>query len=412
MHLRSTRSQLLITLAATLAIGAAAEIALRAANLRFDATFYVADAQLGWALRPGMEGWFVSEGRQFIRINSDGMRARQYAIHKPPDTLRIAVLGNSWTEALQVPLESDFCSVLERRLSGSPCVSGRRVEVLNFGVSGYATAQELLQLRTRVWKYDPDIILLAFYTARDILNNVRQFNTAADPAESPYFKFSGNRLVLDDSFLSLPQFRRSSMLMQGIRSDVADNVRLLQTTSHLVRLLRIAAAKATLSEGAPAAPRVDLEDAVYAPPVSAAIANAWKVTEGLLLLIRDQAAAHGAALLVVTLANRAQANPDLHGRQKHMETLGVPNLDYPDEHLRGFGAAAGIPVASLAHRLAEYAVQNRAYLNGFSNTAMGEGHWNELGHRVAGEAMADVVRSFFEGHRSAPHTLVVSTAHR
>ena len=413
MNVPSARVQLLITLAASLAIGAVAEVGLRAAHLRFDATFYVADPELGWALRPGLSGWMVSEGHQFVRINSDGMRAREYPIPKPANTLRIAVLGNSWTEALQVPMDSDFCSVMERKLSGSPCVGGRRVEVLNFGVSGYAMAQELLLLRTRVWKYKPDIVLVAFYTARDVLNNVRQFNTAADPGESPYFKFASDRLVLDDSFRSLPEFRRSSMMTQQIRSDAADNIRLLQTTSHVVRLLRIAAAKATLSEDTPAAGRpTNLEDAIYTPPASAAIANAWKVTEGLLQLMRDEVAAHNATFLVVTLANRAQANPDPGARRKHMEALGVQNLDYPDERLRDFGAAAGIPVTSLAHRLFEDAALNHAYLNGFPNTAMGEGHWNELGHRFAGEAMAGDVCSFLQTHGGAPRQLTVNTAHR
>ena len=413
MNPPSARFQLLVTLVAMVAIGAIAELVLRAANLRFDTTFYIADSQLGWALRPGLEGWMVSEGHQFVRINSDGMRAREFSARKPSGTLRIAVLGNSWTEALQVPMEKDFCSVLERKLSGSPCAGGRRVEVLNFGVSGYAMAQELLELRTRVWKYNPDIVLVAFYTARDVLNNVRQFNTAADPAESPYFKFSGDRLVLDDSFRSLPEFRRSSMLTQRIRSDVDDNVRILQTTSHVVRLLRIAAAKATLSEDTSAGGGgIGLEDAIYSPLVSPAIANAWKVTERLLLLMRDEAASHNTPLLVVTLANRAQVNPDAGARRKLMETLGVGNLDYPDERLQALGASAGIAVTSLAHRLSEYAQRNQAFLNGFPNTAMGQGHWNELGHRVAGEAIADDVCSFLQTHRPAQVQSAANTPSR
>lgn len=412
MTLSSARAQLLVMLAATIAIGVVAEAGLRTADLRFDATFYVADPQLGWALRPGIEGWFVSEGRQFIRINSNGMRAREFAIPKPPGTVRIAVLGNSWTEALQVPLDETFCSVLERRLSGAPCVSGRRVEVLNFGVSGYATAQELIQLRTRVWKFQPDLVLLAFYTARDILNNVREFNNAADPGQSPYFRFAGNRLVLDSSFRNLPQFGRSSILTQKLRFDVADHCRLLQSTNYLVRLLRVAAAKATLSAKAPAAGQPKLENIVYAPPASPTIANAWKITEGLLSLMRDEVAGHGAEFLVVTLANRAQTHPDVRVRRRLEDELGVQTLDYADDRVRAFGASAGIPVTSLAHRLEAYAVQTKAYLNGFPNTAMGEGHWNELGHRLAGEAMADDVASLLEGRREAGRAINPSLARR
>lgn len=412
MNLRSARVQLLITLGATAAIAAVGELGLRTAGVRFDATFYAPDRQLGWALRPGVEGWFVSEGSQFVRINSDGMRAREYAIHKSPNTIRIAVLGNSWTEALQVPVEKTFCSILERRLSGSPCASGRNVEVLNFGVSGYATAQELLQLRTRIWKYDPDIVLVAFYTLRDVLNNIRRFNSAANPAQSPYFVFAGDRLVLDDAFRNLPQIEAASSFRARIRGDVADRLRLFQAANRLVRLLRIGAAKATMSTAVATAPRGLPEDAIYAPPASTEIAEAWNVTEGLLLLVRDEVAAHNAALLIVTLANRTQTHPDITTRQRYMERLGVSSLDYADQRIRAFGASSGIRVTSLAQRLAARASENGTFLNGFPNTASGEGHWNEIGHQAAGDAIADDVCSLLQGGGAPPGRIATSTARR
>jgi len=38
-------------------------------------------------------------------------------------------------------------------------------------------------------------------------------------------------------------------------------------------------------------------------------------------------------------------------------------------------------------RLQEYADQNKAYLHGFAGD-IGNGHWNQLGHRIAGELIA------------------------
>jgi hypothetical protein len=45
---------------------------------------------------------------------------------------------------MQVPMHQNFCAVLEHELSH--CL-GRPVEVINFGVSGYSTAQEFITLR-------------------------------------------------------------------------------------------------------------------------------------------------------------------------------------------------------------------------------------------------------------------------
>ena len=58
---------------------------------------------------------------------------------------------------MQVPLDKTYCSVLERKLSEDNCVGEKRVEVLNFGVAGYSTGQELLLLRKDIWNYHPGL---------------------------------------------------------------------------------------------------------------------------------------------------------------------------------------------------------------------------------------------------------------
>jgi hypothetical protein len=58
--------------------------------------------------------------------------------HDHARTLRIAVLGDSFAEALQITMEEAFWSV---ELQGCPSLAGREPEVINFGVSGYGTAQ-------------------------------------------------------------------------------------------------------------------------------------------------------------------------------------------------------------------------------------------------------------------------------
>ena len=51
--------------------------------------------------------------------------------------------GDSFAEALQVPMEDTFWAILEREIKECTAVAGREPEV-NFGVSGYGTAQELI----------------------------------------------------------------------------------------------------------------------------------------------------------------------------------------------------------------------------------------------------------------------------
>jgi hypothetical protein len=384
----ATKKELILAALVTLSLPVLAEIGLRAARVAFEPQLYTADRQMGWSLRPGAEGVVVGETRQYVQINDHGFRDVPRSYEKPAKTVRVAVLGNSWTEALQVPRENTYCSVLERRLAGLPCFSGRRVEVLNFGVSGYSTAQELLLLRQEVWKYQPDIVIVAFYSARDVANNVRQFNNAADPEQSPYFVYRGDRLVLDSSFQALPAVQPRQIQLQKIRCIVNEHIRVLQAVNTLVRYGRAQVAMAAIKERAAVAGVDSLEHAVYVPPSRPTLEEAWHVTEGLLLAIRDESRAHGAQFRIVTLANRPQVIPDLEKRTAFMRSLGVTDLSYADQRINALGAREGIPVTNLAPALAAYAESHREFLNGFNATNLGGGHWNETGHRLAAETLA------------------------
>jgi hypothetical protein len=97
---------------------AVAEIVVRLAGLA-PADFYTYDAYLGWAMEPGTSGWQEQEGRAYVQVNRDGFRGPDYLRQKPVDTLRIAVLGDSVTEAQQVPYEDTFCAIITAPARGS-----------------------------------------------------------------------------------------------------------------------------------------------------------------------------------------------------------------------------------------------------------------------------------------------------
>ncbi|MGB7846170.1 MAG: SGNH/GDSL hydrolase family protein [Candidatus Acidiferrum sp.] len=371
-----------------LALPSLSEVALRVANVRFGPQLYAPDRGRGWVLRPGVSGVLAGENREFIRINSHGFRDQERTYDKPANSVRIAVLGNSWTEALQVPLDKTFCSVLERKLTERSCYSSERVEVLNFGVAGYSTAQELLTVQQEIWKYHPDVILVAFYPARDVANNVRELNNAVNPEQSPYFVFRGGNLVLDDSFRALPALEEQQIRSQNIRHQVSQRVRVLQAVSALERFAKIRMAMATVKQRAERSGIGNVEYGIYASPSRPDMQEAWSVTEGLLLAIRDDVRAHGAEFRIVTLATRPQVLPDPARRAELMCKLGVVDLSYADNRIREFGAREGIPVTNLAPVLSEYAATQHVYLNGFNSSNWGAGHWNETGHRLAAEAIA------------------------
>src|SRR5262250_2354416 len=78
------------------------------------------DPVRGWQLKPGALGRQRSEGSADVTINGGGFRGPDVAIAKPPGVVRIAVVGDSFTEAMQVPYADCFSAVTERELSRCP----------------------------------------------------------------------------------------------------------------------------------------------------------------------------------------------------------------------------------------------------------------------------------------------------
>jgi len=145
----------------------------------YDNLFQKADGILGWRIVPDMEftwtghEWFARNFSNKVRINSHGFRDLQRSVDKPADTVRIALLGDSMVEALQVPLERTAGQLLEKALNSSPAAvsPARRFEVLNFGTSNYSVGQYLLLWEQVVSAYRPDYVFV-FVAGIQIRRNV------------------------------------------------------------------------------------------------------------------------------------------------------------------------------------------------------------------------------------------------
>jgi len=346
------------------------EIVLRMTSISWP-SFYQPDTELGASLIPGAEGWWTKEGNAYVRINSAGLRDREHAHTKPAHTLRIAVLGDSFAEALQVPMEEAFWSVLERELEGCPSLAGREPEVINFGVSGYGSAQELLMLRHRVWSYDPDIVLLAFFPGNDVRNNSR----VLEPEDMrPFFVFKNRELIPDFTFRNSARFRSMQTWVAWWKHRIKNASRIYQLLSQ-VRAIVTTRRDGLIETG--------LDSMVYVEPRDQAWKEAWEVTDGLVLRMRDEVKAKGADFLVVTLSTGSQVHPDPAVRQSLEKRLGVSHLFYPDFHIRDLGQREGFSVLNLGPLFQSYAQEHRAFLH-FENSEVGTGHWNKDGHHLAG----------------------------
>ncbi|MGH7907416.1 MAG: SGNH/GDSL hydrolase family protein, partial [Candidatus Binataceae bacterium] len=187
------------------------EIGLWAANYWFP-YFFSYDVHRGWGLEAGSHGHYDREGNSYVRINAEGFRGPARAKAKPPNVFRVAVLGDSYTEAIQVPYRDTFCAIIQRRLSECPELKGKKIEVLDFGVDGYGTAQELITLREKTWSYSPDAVVLAVFLGNDVRNN--SVVLEGDQCR-PFYVLKNGELALAGRFVNSSSFRLWCMARFG-----------------------------------------------------------------------------------------------------------------------------------------------------------------------------------------------------
>ncbi len=169
MRFHIVRSILTILLPVLIGV-ALFELACRIADIDFNPNpNWRFNPILGWTQDPGKTYDIVIDGASVrVEFNRMGFRDDEHPRPKPPGTRRIVVIGDSFSEAVQVNLEETYFRRLEALLNRS---GPDRWEIINLGVGDFGTAQEWLALQNFGYQFDPDFVLLEIYPLNDICNN-------------------------------------------------------------------------------------------------------------------------------------------------------------------------------------------------------------------------------------------------
>jgi len=126
-----------------------------------------------------------------VRVNSKGLRGPEVAYEKAPGMFRVLVVGDSFTFGGQVEEDETFVVRLGHELqkaANRASSEPRQIETINAGVDGWNTANELAWLTSEGLRYEPDLVVLMFYTGNDpgenydMLKAVKRVGVEMDPA--------------------------------------------------------------------------------------------------------------------------------------------------------------------------------------------------------------------------------------
>ncbi|OGT26150.1 MAG: hypothetical protein A2Z17_07860 [Gammaproteobacteria bacterium RBG_16_66_13] len=320
-----------------------AEALLRAFPPIVSDRLFQADDRFGWFHIPGRAGWHrTREFSTFITVNSNGLRDVEHTYSKLAGVSRVLILGDSFPEGFQVSWEETVGQQLDGMLNS---VGGPPFEVINAGVSGFGTGQELLYYEVEGRRYRPDLVLLLFFR-----------NDVQDNATSPYFSVEGGRLVANSV---VPQNRAGWIL--PFRSWLWDHL-------IIVRLAGTSLSRLADALKPPAARHPGEPDPAYRIPPPEEVEYGWSVTSALLEELDRQLRADGAVLAVVHVPEAESLRPE--------NTVPGYSMDQVRVRLQELAERIGIAYVDLAPGFRREGAATPLYWPA-------DGHWNSAGHSLA-----------------------------
>jgi lysophospholipase L1-like esterase len=362
----------------------ALELALRAIDHpRREARILCLDAVMGNVYCPNLSEHLdnMYESTLQVSTNSMGMADREYPLAKPASTIRVALLGDSVTASLYTPQADKFKTHWEKALTESNGSNGKTVEVMNFGIDGSGTWEQIQMLHLRARQFQPDYVVLAFFWGNDVWNNSTSRDKGRpNPLKDEYANQSWARDLQVKHRKSIRWLWNNSAAFQFLDT-LKDRV---ETNLNYKRALQAsqAAAPATSAKAAapatPAAPAA--KAAAPAPQYDPAFfwdSDSWKLTRELILKLKVETEQGGARLLV----------------------FGIPMYDQlvmpkplPYAEFRSFLAQNGIASADPFDALAAMTPQQKRAL--YIGDAV---HLTVEGHRFMAEAGLPAIRKFMQG---------------
>ncbi len=332
---------------------------------RVSSSFFKQPSSLGLSFTPNTSTWFNKEGHAHVTINSYGYRGPE-PDKNIEEKLTIALLGDSYVEALQVNYKETTGHILENKLKN--CYEETNdINVINAGFSDYNTTQSFLALKNiKITK--PKIALLIF-TENDIYEN------------DPYYKKGQRRpyYLLQEGKLILQPVSSSG----GLMSNPFINPYLpFMNNSKVLSIMAKNLYKLVLS--------TPKENEVNR--VGYNLEYAWKNTEAILQKMNTELSQKGTTLLVALAPITKRVQPvnyslDFINSPEYQRSIEV------EKTLRTIGAKHGFPVIVLAEKLHNFALQTEKPLHGFPNTVEGEGHWNQAGHQAVAQILSNYICS-------------------
>jgi len=356
------------------------EIVLRTTHL-FNAkiSWSEPDHILGWRFTPGRKYWSNEENDHPItgKINSYGYRDKEWSLKKPPNTYRIAVLGDSYVESLQVETDRTFLALTEKQLNRNHNI---KVELMNFGRSGYTQTEELLVIKNCVTQLSPDMVILFFLPSNDIEDVHRE--TAPDLIRPFYHISESGELMLDTNFVEMREFKLKCYINWFKQHSAL--ISLLCERYNFYKRQKRSKAKsgANAKRGEISPKKLAGYLSLCTDNTNAAYFRNYKHNKILINAIAEYCKEKGIQFMLITINTNAYI-PEVENKYKLIDPTFNPN--FFEDDLGNFTQSINVEYLGLQRKFRE-SYENRGVFLHWR-------HWNYEGHKVVANMLADKLKS-------------------
>ena len=298
-------------------------------------------------------------------------------------------MGDSFAEARSVNINETFWFKLKNNLEFcNNFHKNKKIEVINFGVTEYGTTQQYLTLKNNVWKYDPDLVILAFYSGNDISDNVKSLSKKK---YRPYFTFNNGSVSVDKTFLETEPYKLLSSFSGKTFINLSQYFRSLQLLREAyvqMYFKRLKKDKKLIND------KKSNKFTVYNPGNSTWL-EGWLITERIIKMINSEILKNNKEFILVSLSTPIQVHPIKKKLDDFKNENNINDIFYPDKRLNEFSKKNSIKFIQIAQQMRSIAVKDKVFFHGFENTNLGSGHWNETGHEIASKLISEKICNFY-----------------
>lgn len=322
---------------------------------------------------------------QNIKFNDAGFRATPEPVNPK---YRIAVLGDSYVEAMQIPNGLDVSSRLGDMLGA---------RIFNEGIGGANIIKAFSIYANSTRAKQPNIVLLMLYGSNDILDSNCKFldrkakllgldtrEICAIPAEP----IAGIRAPRPPADLAPEVEPRRPNSPREMMKSWCRSCDLLYGLARQIGYVADGDLNFVTGE------QINLPVSSLEGTIQSEVRDAWLITKEMLGKFRDQVRADNAQLVIVLIPNHSQISPTW--RQEYQSYFGQqPPEGYDpgwhERRLLDISRELDIPTVALSEHFRRYQADQRLPFPNLSYRC--DGHWNPLGHFIA----ASVVAEFLAG---------------